>query len=248
MWTGTKAARQSAWRYFVILSLAFHWTMHWVVFCLIFADASRSLKAERNSNQRAHAAMLSHVNEQKDESEKNLRETNLKLTSLQQHFKLLKSEHDDAMEACAKAKAKHLDEINALQRKLQGMETYGGQTVKEKDKLIELLKVSNDTDCCLLSFWEIDSYDILYFVRQKTPNCSTTKPYWRKWWTRRISPCPNCHRKSTDFSIKSNNTKSIPHGDHRRSMTQRRRHLAPSIKWNTHKMCKQIVHPTINMI
>lgn len=131
-----------------------------MVFCLIFADASRSLKAERNSNQRAHAAMLSHVNEQKDESEKNLRETNLKLTSLQQHFKLLKSEHDDAMEACAKAKAKHLDEINALQRKLQGMETYGGQTVKEKDKLIELLKVSNH----LLTFCCHFENDMIFFI------------------------------------------------------------------------------------
>lgn len=85
--------------------------------------------------------MVSKANEQKEHSEKSVHETNLKLSSLQQHFKLLKSEHEDSKEACAKAKAKQLEEINGMQRKIKALETQNGQAVKEKDKAIELLKV-----------------------------------------------------------------------------------------------------------
>lgn len=85
--------------------------------------------------------MLNKANEQKAECDRNLRETNVKLSSLQQHYKLLKSEHDDTTDACAKSKAKQLEEIDGVQKKIQAIETKNKQVIKERDAEIEMLKV-----------------------------------------------------------------------------------------------------------
>lgn len=108
---------------------------------MLLADAARSLKAERQSHQQTRDEMHNKNHDQKEECDRNLRETNLKLSSLQQHYKLLKSEHDDSTDACAKAKAKQLEEIGGFQRKTQAIETHNKQVIKEKDNEIEMLKV-----------------------------------------------------------------------------------------------------------
>lgn len=80
--------------------------------------------------------------EQTDLKEKSVQEINLKLSSLQQHYKLLKSQHDDYTEECTKSKAKQLIELNALQGKVKSLQSQNDQTVKAKQKDIELWKVN----------------------------------------------------------------------------------------------------------
>lgn len=70
-----------------------------------------------------------------------MQEINLKLSSLQQHYKLLKSQHEDFVDECSKAKAKQVKEVNALQNKVKLLESKNDYTDKQKDKDIDLWKV-----------------------------------------------------------------------------------------------------------
>lgn len=71
-------------------------------------------------------------------------ETNLKLSSLQQHYKLLKSQNDDNVEECKKIKATQLEEINSVQSKVKLLHSQNEQTIKQWDKDIKLWKVNLD--------------------------------------------------------------------------------------------------------
>lgn len=85
--------------------------------------------------------MANKAREEKDLSEKTVMETNMKLSSLQQHFKLLKSEQDDSKDECAKSKVRQLEQINGLEKKVKSLESSNDMAIKEKNKEIELLKV-----------------------------------------------------------------------------------------------------------
>lgn len=63
------------------------------------------------------------------------------MESLQQHYKLLQSQHDDYTEECSKEKDKQIKEINTLQGKVKSLQSQSGQTAKDKDKDIDLWKV-----------------------------------------------------------------------------------------------------------
>lgn len=99
------------------------------------------MQFEKHSHQQTKDDCESRTKVQKDFNEKTLTETNNKLTSLQQHYKLLQTQHDDSNNECAKSKAHQLEEINGLQKKLKSLETQNAQALKEKDKELELLKV-----------------------------------------------------------------------------------------------------------
>lgn len=62
-----------------------------------------------------------------------MQEINLKLTSLQQHYKLLKSQHEDSVDECSKAKAKQLKEMNALQSKVKLFQSQNEQLDEQKE-------------------------------------------------------------------------------------------------------------------
>lgn len=71
-----------------------------------------------------------------------MQEINQKLSSLQQHYKLLKSQHDDFTEESAKEKAKQLADLTALQGRVQSIQSEHEQVVKAKDHEIDEWKVS----------------------------------------------------------------------------------------------------------
>lgn len=104
-------------------------------------EKEKSLKSERYSHQQTRDEMTNKAREEKDLSEKTVMETNMKLSSLQQHFKLLKSEQDDSKDECAKSKVRQLEQINGLEKKVKSLESSNDLAIKEKNKEIELLKV-----------------------------------------------------------------------------------------------------------
>lgn len=79
---------------------------------------------------------------EKEQREKTIIETNNRLSSLQQIYKLLQSEDEDLKEDCAKTKAKHLDEINGLERKIKSLQGQLVQSESERNKEIEHWKVN----------------------------------------------------------------------------------------------------------
>lgn len=94
----------------------------------------KAAKAERHEQQQFKRNLEREAREQTELKEKTVMDTNQKFTSLQQHYKLLKSQNDDNVEECTKTKAKQLTEIKTLQDKIRTMER---QHVKD----IEHLKV-----------------------------------------------------------------------------------------------------------
>lgn len=106
------------------------------------ADLENKLKVERQQHHQLKLNLEREAREQTDLKEKSVQEINLKLASLQQHYKLLKSQHDDYTEECSKAKEKQLTELNALQGKVKSLQSQNDQTAKAKDKDIELWKVN----------------------------------------------------------------------------------------------------------
>lgn len=105
------------------------------------SDVERSLRTEKHSHQLTKDDLENKAKEQKELNDKIVLETNVKLTSLQQHCKLLKSQHEDSADECAKAKARQSEEINGLQKKVKSLETQNEHAIKEKEMEIELLKV-----------------------------------------------------------------------------------------------------------
>lgn len=71
-------------------------------------------------------------------------ESNMKLGSLQQHYKLLKNQHDDLAEECANNKTKYLKEYSGMKDKLKRVTIEFNDELRKKDNEIESLKVS----CC----------------------------------------------------------------------------------------------------
>lgn len=106
------------------------------------ADLENKLKSERQQHHELKLNLEREAREQTDKKEQAVHDINLKLTSLQQHYKLLKNQHDDYTDECSKTKSKQLSEINALQGKVKSLQNQNEQTAKEKDKDIELWKVN----------------------------------------------------------------------------------------------------------
>ncbi|XP_055701788.1 Golgi integral membrane protein 4-like isoform X2 [Phlebotomus papatasi] len=98
---------------------------------------AKSLEGERLSHQQNRVELQQRAREEKEIREKSTKESNSRLASMQQHFKLLQSQHDDLQESCAKSHQKQLEENNGLQRKLENLR----QGEKQKDKEIEHWKV-----------------------------------------------------------------------------------------------------------
>lgn len=83
----------------------------------------------------------SRAKEEKDMHTKSNSEASLRFASLQQHFKLTKSELDDLQEECSLSKQKQMEEINGLQGKVKSLQSQLIQIGREKDKENENWKV-----------------------------------------------------------------------------------------------------------
>lgn len=92
----------------------------------------KAAKAERHEQQQFKRNLEREAREQTELKEKTVMDTNQKLASLQQHYKLLKSQNDDLAEENTKSKAKQLTEIKTLQDKLKAMQI---QHEKDLDNL-----------------------------------------------------------------------------------------------------------------
>lgn len=68
-------------------------------------------------------------------------ESNMKFGSLQQHYKLLKNQHDDLVEECANNKTKCTKEYNGLKEKLKRVTIEFNVELRKKDDEIDSLKV-----------------------------------------------------------------------------------------------------------
>lgn len=68
-------------------------------------------------------------------------ESNMKFGSLQQHYKLLKNQHDDLVEECANNKTKSTKEYNGLKDKLKRVTIEFNDELRKKDNEIDSLKV-----------------------------------------------------------------------------------------------------------
>lgn len=139
------------------------------------------MKLERQEHKQFKHNLEREAREQTDLKEKVVQESNSKLESLQQHYKLLKSQHDDYTEECSKVKAKQLEEINALQRKVKSLQSQNSQSVKEKDKDIELWKVKKNK-----FFYWIQHKDNNYFFADKVQSAvireATAGKIFRQAW------------------------------------------------------------------
>lgn len=106
-------------------------------------DLENKLKIERQQNHQTKLNLEREAREQTDLKEKSVQEINLKLSSLQQHYKLLKSQHEDFIDECSTAKAKQLKEVSALQSKVKLLESKNDYVDKQMAKDIDLWKVIN---------------------------------------------------------------------------------------------------------
>ncbi|KAJ8960664.1 hypothetical protein NQ314_006056 [Rhamnusium bicolor] len=79
----------------------------------------KSLKTEKAEHQQTKTNLENRLIEEKSKNEKSSSDSKIKLNSLQQHFNLLKTQHEDFKEECSKTQQNQLEEINELQSKLK---------------------------------------------------------------------------------------------------------------------------------
>lgn len=82
----------------------------------------KSLKNEKAEHLHSKNNLEVKINEEKSRSEKLSNDALIKYNSLQQHYSLLQTQHDDFKEETSKMQKKQLDEINSLQSKLSEVE------------------------------------------------------------------------------------------------------------------------------
>ncbi|XP_031630883.1 cingulin-like isoform X2 [Contarinia nasturtii] len=97
---------------------------------LQLTDLQKKLRVERLQYEQSEQQSQ----KQYELKERTVQESNTKLNSLQQHYKLLKNQYDDFKDECTKEKSEKIDKIKSLQNKLEE------NSCKEKDKDIEIWK------------------------------------------------------------------------------------------------------------
>ncbi|GJQ67389.1 hypothetical protein Trydic_g8269 [Trypoxylus dichotomus] len=100
----------------------------------------KSLKSEKTEHQQARAELESRVNEEKLKHQKTSEEATLKFNSLQQHFNLLQTAHEDFKSECSNKQKEQLGIINNLQSKLKEVKGQLQQCEREKENELEHLK------------------------------------------------------------------------------------------------------------
>ncbi|XP_055309187.1 myb-like protein X [Sitodiplosis mosellana] len=101
-------------------------------------DLEKKSKSERNECEQLKYNLEIQSQKQGEIKERTVQESNTKLTSLQQHYKLLKNQCEDLKEECSKTKTSQLDKINTLQNSLNSYKKQ--KSCEEKDNEIEIWK------------------------------------------------------------------------------------------------------------
>lgn len=83
----------------------------------------------------------------KEFQEKTMIESNMKFGSLQQHYKLLKNQHDDLVEECANNKTKYTKEYSGLKEQLKRLTIDFNDQLRKKNSELDNLKVGFRFDC-----------------------------------------------------------------------------------------------------
>lgn len=103
------------------------------------------LEKKAQSEQQHHVEQSHNLERQAQEiaesKEKSVHDTNLKLTSLQQHYKLLQSQHDDYKEECTKTNTKQLEKIKFLENNVKKLESKN-EYLRTQQKDNEMWKVT----------------------------------------------------------------------------------------------------------
>lgn len=101
----------------------------------------KSITAERIIHDQTKLELQQKIKNEKELRDKTSSELNLRFNSLQQHYKLLESQHHDLSEECSNIKEKQLIETNALERKIKHLQ--GQITMAERQKIqdVEYWKV-----------------------------------------------------------------------------------------------------------
>lgn len=98
-------------------------------------------------------------------------ESNMKFGSLQQHYKLLKNQHDDLVEECANNKTKSTKEYNGLKDKLKRVTIELNEELRKKDDEIQSLKVTfNYNGSYSRAFW-VDLLSHSEIMSKSVDNC-----------------------------------------------------------------------------
>nr|CAI5834067.1 unnamed protein product [Callosobruchus analis] len=79
----------------------------------------KSLKAEKADHQQTKIALENQLNEERTKNEKSFGDVKIKFSSLQQHYNILQTEHEDYKEECSKTQQKQQEDINHLQSKIE---------------------------------------------------------------------------------------------------------------------------------
>ncbi|CAH1953933.1 unnamed protein product [Acanthoscelides obtectus] len=98
----------------------------------------KSLKAEKTDHQQTKLTLEAQLNEERTKNEKSFGDVKIKFSSLQQHYNILQTEHEDYKEECSKTQQKQQEEINDLQSKIEEL--------KEEIKKIKASKESLKTE------------------------------------------------------------------------------------------------------
>lgn len=94
----------------------------------------QAIKAERQAQEHYKRNLEREAREQTELKEKTVSETNQKYASLQQHYKLLQSQHNDLNEEFTKSKSKQAIDMKSLQEKLKMFQTKFDAAHKEKEE------------------------------------------------------------------------------------------------------------------
>ena len=90
-------------------------------------------KSEKNECEQLKYNLEIQSQKQGEINERTVQESNTKLTSLQQHYKLLKNQCEDLKEECSKTKSKLQNSLNSYKKQ---------NLCEEKDNEIKLWKVN----------------------------------------------------------------------------------------------------------
>ncbi|CAG9771217.1 unnamed protein product [Ceutorhynchus assimilis] len=115
----------------------------------------KSLKNEKAEHQQSKNALEIKINEEKNRNKQIANDALIKYNSLQQHYKLLQTEHDDFKEENGKTQKKHSEEVNSLQLKLKEVEE-------------ELKKVKASKESLKTQFTELELENIQLKLLQKS--------------------------------------------------------------------------------
>lgn len=104
----------------------------------------KSIKTEKAEHQQSRKELETKLLEEKERNERTTSQIKLQLSSLQQSYQLLQTEHDDYKQKCADSQQEHANEMNQLQVDLREVQ----EKLKKVDNDKENLKVKSGEEMC----------------------------------------------------------------------------------------------------